>query len=363
MLGRDKIIGLDDLSILSLQLRSILMSLNISSLAHLKLETVAFPLPDRWLHSSDLALGGPSALELDTFTAAVKCTGLSLTEGRDTLTWVGGDGSGLVTAKNVYTSLLPDRETDVQPLWLTRIWSWQLPLKFKLFLWLGASDKLLTWENLQRKADKVLGFVFCAEQPRRLYTIYFYIVPLPNRSGCTSCNIYLFPFIGLVPHFRSASPPGPLPWLRLLHWQYMSAGIFGLSVISHSLRTLPLPFGLSATELFPPSTGSSLLSSLSFTKQSILSWPAGHTVAFFDGAAKSSGLCCGAGGIFKMHQKRTTKWFLSCGRGSNTKAELLGLWATLLLASNWSLDHFQVIGDSKVIIDWINCKCDSIRAM
>jgi ribonuclease HI len=86
--------------------------------------------------------------------------------------------------------------------------------------------------------------------------------------------------------------------------------------------------------------------------------PAGHTVAFFDGAAKSTWCCCGAGGFFKMHPERTTKWFLCCGRGSNTKAELLGLWATLLLASFWSLDHIQVFGDSKVIIDWINHKCD-----
>jgi len=85
-LGRDKLIGLDDHSILSLQLRSSLMSLNIFSLAQLKIETDAFPLPDRWLHSSDLALGRPSALELDTFTAALKCSGLSLTEAHDTLT-------------------------------------------------------------------------------------------------------------------------------------------------------------------------------------------------------------------------------------------------------------------------------------
>jgi hypothetical protein len=35
--------------------------------------------------------------------------------------------------------------------------------------------------------------------------------------------------------------------------------------------------------------------------------PTGHSVAFFDGAASSTGLCCGAGGIFKTHPERTTK--------------------------------------------------------
>jgi ribonuclease HI len=87
------------------------------------------------------------------------------------------------------------------------------------------------------------------------------------------------------------------------------------------------------------------------------SLPPGHSVAFFDGAASATGLCCGAGGIFKTHPERTTSWYLCCGRGTNSKAELLGLWATLLLASKWSLDHLQVFGDSKVIIDWINRKC------
>jgi ribonuclease HI len=79
-------------------------------------------------------------------------------------------------------------------------------------------------------------------------------------------------------------------------------------------------------------------------------------VAFFYGAALSTGSCCGAGGTFKSHPQRTTKWFLNCGRGSNTKAELLGLWATLMIASCWYLNHLHVIGDSKVIIDWINNK-------
>jgi hypothetical protein len=58
-LGRDKLIGLDDCSILSLQLRSLLLSHNISSLAQLKKGNCASHLPDYWLHSSDLASADP----------------------------------------------------------------------------------------------------------------------------------------------------------------------------------------------------------------------------------------------------------------------------------------------------------------
>jgi hypothetical protein len=81
---------------------------------------------------------------------------------------------------------------------------------------------------------------------------------------------------------------------------------------------------------------------------------AGGTLVCFDGAALPNGLCCGAGGTFKTHSSRITKWYLNCGTGSNNKAELMGLWASLYLASCWSLNHLLVLGDSRVIIDWIN---------
>jgi ribonuclease HI len=83
--------------------------------------------------------------------------------------------------------------------------------------------------------------------------------------------------------------------------------------------------------------------------------PDGYTFACFDGAAQVTGRC-GAGGIFKSHHSRITKWYFSCGVGTNTKAELLGLWTTLFLASSWSIKYIIVLGDSRVVIDWINQK-------
>jgi ribonuclease HI len=82
--------------------------------------------------------------------------------------------------------------------------------------------------------------------------------------------------------------------------------------------------------------------------------PAGYTLACFDGAAQSGS--CGAGGIFKSHHSRVTKWYFSGGLGTNTKAELLGLWTSLFLAASWSITNLLVLGDSRVVIDWINKK-------
>jgi ribonuclease HI len=79
-------------------------------------------------------------------------------------------------------------------------------------------------------------------------------------------------------------------------------------------------------------------------------------MACFDGVTLSNGECCGAGGMIKTQTSKVIEWYINCGAGSNTKAELMGLWATLTLATQWSIEKLQVLGDSKVIIDWINQK-------
>jgi ribonuclease HI len=42
--------------------------------------------------------------------------------------------------------------------------------------------------------------------------------------------------------------------------------------------------------------------------------------------------------------------------GTNTRAELLGAWALLTLANRLSLQSIHIMGDSKIIIDWLRGK-------
>jgi len=44
---------------------------------------------------------------------------------------------------------------------------------------------------------------------------------------------------------------------------------------------------------------------------------------------------------------------LGGGCGSNTRAELIALWGLLFFASSKGVFHLMVLGDSKIIIDWI----------
>jgi ribonuclease HI len=88
-----------------------------------------------------------------------------------------------------------------------------------------------------------------------------------------------------------------------------------------------------------------------------LSYPEeGGTIRWFDGATSSIGLNNGAGVVIRINEQRSYKWLLNCGLGTNTRAELLGVWALLSLASRLSIQELQVMGDSKIIIDWLKGK-------
>jgi len=59
-------------------------------------------------------------------------------------------------------------------------------------------------------------------------------------------------------------------------------------------------------------------------------------------------------GVIKTFDSLVYIWFMNYGECTNTKAELMGIWATLTLASHLTLPKLQAMGDSKVIIDWLN---------
>jgi len=74
-------------------------------------------------------------------------------------------------------------------------------------------------------------------------------------------------------------------------------------------------------------------------------------VTCFDGATQINGQCSGVGGIIKLFASTIYKWYLNCGVGTNTKAELMGAWATLFIENLLSIHKLQILGGSKVIID------------
>jgi len=86
----------------------------------------------------------------------------------------------------------------------------------------------------------------------------------------------------------------------------------------------------------------------------LISQHVGFSIVFFYGEAQSDSKHCGAGGVIKTPNSTIYRWLYNCGEGTNTKVELLGIWATLTLATHLALSKLQALGDSKVIIEWLN---------
>jgi ribonuclease HI len=77
-------------------------------------------------------------------------------------------------------------------------------------------------------------------------------------------------------------------------------------------------------------------------------------VGWFDGAATADGTNSGAGGIISLNANTSFKWTFNTGAGTNNRVELLGVWTTLFLSLRLHITGIQIIGDSKLIIDWCN---------
>ena len=78
----------------------------------------------------------------------------------------------------------------------------------------------------------------------------------------------------------------------------------------------------------------------------VLVYPGG----FFDGAfAKNVG---GVGFYLFLNESHSFEFALGVGNCTNTKAELVGLWALMLTAEMMGIPTLNVFGDSSVVINW-----------
>lgn len=353
IIGKDKIIGLEERSLLSSSLCAHLSTLNIMTLSDVRMNGVT-ALPDHWLGSSELALVGSWAEEWNCYIIALRSAGITLSTEPDSLLWAGGDATGTLSVKNLYAAIQLLSVHSLDSSWYFQLWKWTVPLKIKLFLWLAGKAKILTWDGLRRRgwegpgicllyrcsSEDVQHLLIHCEFAREVWSRLLLHLNLPfnwNRETLSDCfQLWV----------NQKTPPVGLA--AIVCWQ------------------LWLERNRVTFEDRPPNLQSvvhKVLYSFHWTqapevyhlhKAVEINLPVGYTLAYFDGAEQAG--CCGAGGFFKSNQTGITKWYFSCGRGTNTKAELLALWSTLYLATSWSVKHLIVLGDSRVVIDWINCK-------
>jgi hypothetical protein len=315
------IIGLEASSLLSPSLCDHLNSLNILTLSDVRLNG-ALALPDRWMGCSDLVLVGSWAAEWTCYIAAIRGAGISLSTEPDTLIWAGGDASGTLTVKNLYAAIQTQSIHSIDTSWFFQLWKWTIPLKLKLFLWLAGKAKILTWDGLRRRGWEGPGIcllcrssgedvqhllIHCAFA-KGVWSRILLILALPHtwcRDTITDCfQLWV----------NQKSPPVCLAahvcwqlWLERNRVIFEDRQPNLLTVVNkvlfsfHWKQAPDAPYINKAINIFLPE---------------------GYMLACFDGAEQFG--ICGAGGFFKSNHSRITKWFYSCGGGTNTKAEQFG---------------------------------------
>jgi ribonuclease HI len=355
--GNDCILGLGRKAILSSSLRAHLHDKSLHFLHQFHRPTLTGPLGDSWLSGLDLQLDPIYRTEWDEFTHQLKASGVRLHSQADSLIWTGGDRSGLLTAKNVYLALAAHNWKTLIPNWRQRIWRESGPLKHKLFAWLLLENKLLLWDNLQKRGwEGPNRCALCARDMESTLHVFVqcsftsslwsYITSALNISTLWSGNNVKACFQNWIQSNSSlALLPLHLCWLI---WLSRNAAIFNDKKSSfHFISSLIL------TEA--TNHGKTLQSKPPDRRPFHI--PFDRAVAWFDGASQQGGALCGAGGKIALNPHTCICWTLNCGQGTNTKAELIGAWTSLVLASRHT-DVLLLLGDSKLTIDWLNGLAD-----
>jgi hypothetical protein len=140
-----------DKSILSEPLISHLNDNRISVLAQVKAPNSVDSITEAWLSSEVLGIRGRLATEWEQYRRALLGAGITIRDSTDTLVWTGGDSSGNMTVKNVYSALISTLDYPIGGGWKVNLWKWNIQLKIKLFIWLAGNKKVLTWDTLQNK--------------------------------------------------------------------------------------------------------------------------------------------------------------------------------------------------------------------
>ena len=99
----------------------------------------------------ELNLAGDWKLAWDKFVRGLELGRIGLHAQSDTLVWNHNRVGGSATKKSVYEYIVLTSQPPLVNSIHSLIWTSSLPTKIGCFIWLVMENKILTWDNLQRK--------------------------------------------------------------------------------------------------------------------------------------------------------------------------------------------------------------------
>jgi ribonuclease HI len=358
-IGVDPMIGSHTYYKLSRNLILALKAQGIEFLAQAGFQGAASTRLPRWKKARDLGLEGDLIDEWNNYVKGLVGSGFELNNEKDVLLWSWDTKGDQVTTKQAYEAQLEEAVLVEPVFWYSELWNWLLPLKIKLFMWLLFEQKILTWENLYKRG--ILGpsrCVLCGTQEENLKHLFVdciftkniwatILLELKIDSVWEGEQVDVCCENWIKKKENCKEVPGFICWEV---WKHKNLAIFEdhpinrVTVCNRILQDLGEVTGSKCTKV----------SRIERSPFLVGDWPVG----FFDGASQERGTKCGAGAVIKCPVLGTFRIKMNCGSGTNTRGELLALWCLLYFASHKKISKLNLVGDSKVIIDWFSNKND-----
>ena len=115
-----------------------------------------------WYTAEDLNLGGYFYDLWNNYIAGLNSAGIRLAESDDELIWDFKKKNGSISARNAYDCIVSSSCGAVISPVDKFLWNNTLPNKISCFIWLAVRNRILTWENLQKKGKQGPGIcVLC----------------------------------------------------------------------------------------------------------------------------------------------------------------------------------------------------------
>jgi hypothetical protein len=105
---------------------------------------------------------------------ALQRANICFSDQEDEILW-DGDPRGVYTPKLGYVQLIVDLQQRETIWWWKKLWKQRCPTKGKILVWSILENKLLTWDNLQKRQFNGPGWcTLCKEQPETMDHLFIH---------------------------------------------------------------------------------------------------------------------------------------------------------------------------------------------
>jgi len=281
--------------------------------------------------------------------------GINISRRSDVLVWGGHIRNDWISVKETYDHITSTSQAPPFSDITSMLWKWEVPLKIKCFSWLAIRNCILTWDNLDRRGFFGPSWCCLCRQDSEDFLHLFIRTPFAVEIWARVATILGVPQINDAPSilecFRlwnsRAKAHRTLPLYVLWGiWHARNAPIF------EGILPVTITVAMDIDAFFKeigPWTPKYSLQTVSYVDLSNI-----FPICCFDGASFEGNCKCGV----SLHLDLVVHYH-STGMvvGGQLQSQTECVVGALQCSSWLGIDNFLIIGDSLVLINWIQGRC------